>query len=66
VDKKIAALIRGFDSLNTAQRQEFIRKINTYIEGNYETKSFIIQESKQYLIRVNAGPLSEACPCCGR
>jgi hypothetical protein len=66
MDKQIAAVIKGFDSLSSSQQQEFIRKITAYIEGNYETKSLIIQESKQYLIRVDAGPLPGGCPCCGR
>lgn len=65
MDKATATIIQWFDGLDIARRNEFIRELNSYIEGNIEKKAQQIRESKR-ILKVDAGPLSGVCFWCGR
>ncbi len=65
MDRATATVVLGFTRLNDSQRREFISKISEYSEGNRETKSLIASGAK-HVLRVDMGPLSGGCACCGR
>jgi hypothetical protein len=65
MDRATATVVRGFTRLSDLQRQEFIRQISRYVEGNHETK-FLIASAAGDVLRVDMGPLSGGCTCCGK
>ncbi|MGH7869942.1 MAG: hypothetical protein ACREP9_20485 [Candidatus Dormibacteraceae bacterium] len=66
MDRKTAAVVRGFTKLNDAQRQEVVQEINSYLKGSYQTKSLIGSGAERRVFEVSMGPLGDGCPCCGR
>lgn len=65
MDRATATVVRGFTRLSDSQRREFIQQLNMYVAGNHETKSLIASAARDVL-RVDMGPLSGGCTCCGR
>lgn len=67
MDSKVAAVMQGFAALTPAQQAEFITVINRYIGGDLITKDRIVRESRRdWITKVDLGPVSQSCPCCGR
>lgn len=66
MDRKTAAVVRGFTRLSEAQRQEAVREFNSYLEGTTQTKSLVADGAERRVLEVTLGPLGDACPCCGR
>lgn len=66
MDRATATVVRGFTRLSDSQRREFIQQINEYMEGNYERKALIASAAQRDMLRVDMGPLSGGCPCCGK
>lgn len=67
MDSKVAAVVQGFAALSQVQRAEFIAVVNRYIDGDLITKDRIVRESRRdWITKVDLGPVSQTCPCCGR
>jgi hypothetical protein len=66
MDQDVAWVVRGYLNLDTAQRAEFVTKVNEYINGNQATKDRIVKESRSPVIKMDMGPLGGICKCCGR
>lgn len=66
MDSSVAGMIRIFHSMDDRQRQEFIREVNSYIEGNQTTKSAVFSESQRTSYKVVMGPLGSVCQYCGK
>jgi hypothetical protein len=67
MDSKVAAVLQGFTALTPTQRAEFVTRVNEYINGDPDTKDRLTKESRRdWITKVDLGPTSRACPCCGR
>lgn len=69
MDRNVAAVIQGFVALTDAQGAEFVESVNEYINGAAPTKERIVREARRdfgAITKVDLGPVSQACPCCGR
>jgi hypothetical protein len=66
VNSKTKAVFRGYTQLSTLERNELIQEIRKFNQDNYaerRRKEATIDLSE---IRMELGPLSGGCPCCGR
>ncbi|WP_327067569.1 hypothetical protein [Kitasatospora sp. NBC_01302] len=67
MDSKVAAVLQGFIALTPTQRAEFVTVVNEYIGGNPPIQDRLTEESRRdWIIKVDLGPTSQICPCCGR
>lgn len=66
MDRATATVVLGFTRLNDSQRREFMRKVSEYTGGSQQTKSLIASAAQRDLLRVDMGPLSGGCACCGK
>ncbi|KDN74810.1 hypothetical protein ABZ568_37275 [Streptomyces olindensis] len=69
MDSKVAAVVKGFIALTPVQRDEFVRLANEYTNGGQFTRDRIVRESIRDfggITKVDLGPTSQGCPCCGR
>lgn len=68
MNEKTRKVIKGFIGLNDEERKEFIAKVDEYINGNTVVKENLRKSimNESHTAGVNLGPLSNACPCCGR
>jgi hypothetical protein len=66
MDPDVARVLRGYTSLTTAQRSAFVRHVNEYNEGTSAAQERIIREAINKSQRMDVGPTSGSCPCCGR
>ncbi len=70
MDRRVAAVVQGFAALTPTQRNECVTLLSDYINGTQITKERIVRESGRdwggAITKVDLGPTSQACPCCGR
>ena len=59
-DLRVLRVLRGFESLNEAGKQEVIKQIESY------HKIRRLDERVQKELGMVMGPLPVPCPCCGR
>ncbi|WP_042427962.1 hypothetical protein [Streptacidiphilus anmyonensis] len=67
MDSKVAGVLRGYINLTPAQRREFIDALNQYNQGTPVTQERLVNEAnRQWITKVDLGPTSQVCGCCGR
>ncbi len=68
MDSKVAGVLRGFHSLTPTQQSELITTLNQYIQGPPGTKERLVNEANRNfgITKVDLGPTSQVCGCCGR
>lgn len=66
MNEKTRKVIKGFTELNEDEKKEFIAKVNEYINGNTMVKENVRKSVNESHTAINLGPVSNACPCCGR
>jgi hypothetical protein len=66
MDPDVARVMRGYARLTMAQRSAFVRQLNEYNEGTSAAQERIIKEAIEKSQRMDVGPTSGSCPCCGR
>ncbi|MGW2239471.1 hypothetical protein [Streptomyces sp. NPDC001759] len=67
MDSNVATVVQGFIALTPTQRAEFVTEINQFISGDQYTQNRIRREStRNWITKVDLGPTSQVCPCCGR
>ena len=63
---KVTIVLNGYLSLDPAERREFIKELNAYIEAKVDRKRSL-QEDIEKRASMSLGPLeSSRCPCCHR
>lgn len=57
-------VLHGWLELTEAEKQEFAREMRKYQDASYSQKS----ATRKYIgeQRMELGPLSGGCPCCGK
>lgn len=60
MDKTVAALLTAYRRLTPAQKQEFLRNLDSLNKGGY------LEESVVKDMRMGMGPLGTPCPLCGK
>lgn len=62
----VAKVLNGYLALSASDRQEFVKEINKYINGDERTKRVLNEEVSKSFDAVNFGPAPGGCPCCGK
>lgn len=66
MNRRIATVFQGYRTLTDNERDEFIETVNEYNRAGLEKKSRMTREATEYTYKVDMGPVSTGCPCCGR
>lgn len=65
MNDKTRRVFHGWLELSAAERDEFEKAIREY-NAAYPTKQRELRESADRVIKMQTGPLTGGCPCCGR
>jgi hypothetical protein len=65
VSPAVARVLRGYSQLSSEEQDEFITSINSYNRADYSTKTAFRRRYDE-ILRVDVGPVSGVCGCCGR
>jgi hypothetical protein len=65
MNEKTKRVFRGWLELSSTEREEFQKAIDEYNRAS-ETRKRELRESYDRVIKMQTGPLSQGCPCCGR
>jgi hypothetical protein len=66
MDRDTALVLNGFISLTPAQRDEFVEVVNSWINGTGGERTRVAASVRESILRVDVGPTSATCGCCGR
>lgn len=66
MDDKTKLVLNGFVNLDDDQRTELINEMNEWLKLNSVQKSSSKYGIKEAVQKIDLGPLSKSCPCCGR
>ena len=59
-------VLNGFLNLSQSERQEFIRKINEFQQGNDFSRRTLRESVNASVTKMQTGPHGGGCECCGR
>jgi hypothetical protein len=66
MDKATARVLQGFLSLSLTQRAELVTEMNRWINGSEHERSLVAFGARESILKVDLGPTSSTCGCCGR
>lgn len=66
IDKHVAQVVKGFLSLNDAQKLELIEMMNKFQSGTAHSNEQLRESVNASAAEMHTGPYGNTCACCGR
>ncbi len=63
---KTKLVIEGYLNLSREEKEDFVKEINDYINGNHVSQENFSEGVRKSINSIVLGPTGGSCPCCGR
>jgi hypothetical protein len=66
MNDKIKHVFKGRMELTAAEREELGAEVRRFLDSQERQRLLEKNETGRVITRLHTGPMSSACPCCGR
>jgi uncharacterized protein Yka (UPF0111/DUF47 family) len=66
MNDKTKKTFRGWIALSYSERQDFQKAVNEYETASDRRKTEISESIRSSVTKMDTGPVSGGCPCCGK
>lgn len=66
MNSKTERVFNGWLALSPAERRDFEKAVRDYNNGTSTKQEELRESVRDHVTKMQTGPLSQGCPCCGR